>query len=114
METVKDILTFCNDAVSDDYKNKGIIEELNQVYKCIINRFYQTIPYTRILVSLSIIDDIILKIHSNEIENNIENIRDLRGNIIFMLSCEKTVNDEKQKVIDNDKMQTNIHSQSLS
>ena len=61
METVKDILNFCNDAVFYDYKKTGIIEEINQVYKCIINRFYKTIPYTRIIVSLSIIDDIFLK-----------------------------------------------------
>ena len=79
---------------------------MKQVYKCIIDRFYKTIPYTRILVSLSIIDDKILKIHNNEIENILENIRDLRGNIICMLSCEKTVNDEKQKVIDDDKDQS--------
>ena len=80
---------------------------MNQVYKCIINRFYKTIPYTTILVSLSKIDDIILKIHSNEIENVLENIHDLRGNIVSMLSCEKTVNDEKQKVIyDEDKDQS--------
>ena len=85
-----------------DYKNVGIICELNQVYKCIINRFYKTIPYTRILVSLSIIDYNILKIHSNEIEIILENIHELRGNIIYMLSCEKTLNDEKEKVNDDD------------
>ena len=102
METKKDLLNFCNDAVFYDYKNIRIICELNQVYKCIINRFYETIPYTRILVSLSIIDDIFLKIHSNKIENILENNHDLRGNIIYMLSCEKTVNDKKQKVIDDD------------
>ena len=59
METVKDLLTFTNDAVFYDYKNIGIERELNQVRTFIINRFYKTIPYTRILVSLSIIDDII-------------------------------------------------------
>ena len=51
---------------------------------------------------MSIIDDIILKIHTNEIENILENINDLRGNVIYMLSCEKTVNDETQNVIDDD------------
>ena len=101
METTKDILIFCNAAVFYDYKNIGIIEELNQVYKCKINRFYKTIPFTRILVSLSIIDDIILKIHSNEIENILENIHDLRGNIIYMLSCEIPLDNEKQNLIDD-------------
>ena len=39
METIKDILSFCNDAVFYDYKNIGIICELNQVYKYKITRF---------------------------------------------------------------------------
>ena len=57
METVKDILNFCNNAVFYDYKNVGIICELNQVRKRIINSFSKRIPHTRILVCLSIIDD---------------------------------------------------------
>ena len=77
METIKDILNFCNSAVLYDYKNIGIIEELKQVRKCIINSFYKTIPDTRIRVSLSIFDDINMKINNNNIENNIENIHDL-------------------------------------
>ena len=89
METVKDILNFCNAAVSCDYTNIGITCELNQVRKCIINSFYRTIPHTRILASLSIIDDIILKINKNDIENIIEKIHDLRENILYMLSFEK-------------------------
>ena len=65
METIKGMLNCCNDGVFYDYKNIGIICELNQVYKCINNRFYKTIPYTGILVSLSVIDDIILRTQSN-------------------------------------------------
>ena len=51
METVKDLLEFTNDAVFHDNKNIGIICELNPVRTFIINRFFKTIPYTRILVS---------------------------------------------------------------
>ena len=101
MKTIKDKLNFCNDALFYDYKYIGIIEELNLVYICIINRFYKTIPYTRILVSLSIIDDIILKILSNEIEKILEKIHDLTGKRIYMLSCEITLDNRKQKVIDD-------------
>ena len=90
METIKDILNFCNAAVFYDYTNTRIICELNQIRKCIINSFFKTIPHTRILVSLSIIDDIILKINDNDIEDIIENIHDLRGNKLYMLSFEKT------------------------
>ena len=94
METVKDILNFCNAAIFYDYKKVGITCELNEVRKCIINSFYKRIPYSRILVSLSIIDDMILKINGNEIEN----IHDLRENILYMLSFEKLVNDEQQTI----------------
>ena len=101
METTKDLLNFCNDAVFYDYKNIGIICEINPVRTFIINRFYKTIPYTRILVSLSIIDDIILKINSGDIENILDDVHNLRENILYMLSCEKTIIDEKQNLIDD-------------
>ena len=39
METKKDILYFCNEAIYYDSKNIGIVCELNQVRKCIINTF---------------------------------------------------------------------------
>ena len=67
METVKDILNFCNAAVFYAHTNMGITCELNQVRKCIINDFYKTIPHTRILVCLSIIDDIFSKINNIDI-----------------------------------------------
>ena len=90
METVKDFLNFCNDAVFYDCKSVGVICELNPVRTFIINRFYKTIPYTRILVSLSIIDDIILKISNNDIENILDDVHNLREQILYMLSFEKT------------------------
>ena len=71
---------------------------MNPVRKFVINRFYKTFPDSRNRVSLSIIDDIILKINNNDIENILENFHDLRENIIFMLSFEKTVNDEQLAV----------------
>ena len=78
MKTIKDILNFCNAAIFYDYENEGITEELNQVRKYIINSFYKTIPNTTLLTSLSIIDDIILKINDNDVENIIDNIHDFR------------------------------------
>ena len=90
---------FCNDAVFYDYKNIGLTYELSPVRTFINNRFYKTILYTRILVSLSIIDDIILKINSGDIENILDDVHSLRENILYMLSFEKTVNDEKQNLI---------------
>ena len=100
METVKDLIFFCNAAVFYDHTNIGATCELNRVRKCIINSFYKTIPHTRILVSLSKIDDIILKINNIDIENIFEIIHDLRENILYMLAFEKLVRDEQQKVIE--------------
>ena len=99
MNTVIDILNFCNDAVFYDYKTIGIICELNPVKTFIINKFYKTIPYIRNPVSLSIIDDIILKINSADNENILDDVHNLRENVLYMLSFEKTVNDEQQKFI---------------
>ena len=98
METIKDILNFCNAAVFYDYKSVGITEKLNQVRKCIFNNFYKTIPHTRILISLSIIDDIILKTHGNVLDKIHENINDLRQNILYMLSFEKLIKGEQQTI----------------
>ena len=102
METAKDILNFCNDAVFYDYKNIGIICEHSPVRTFIINRFYKTIPYTRILVSLSIIDDVILKINSGDIEKILNDVHNLRENILYMLSFEKTVREGKVNDKDDD------------
>ena len=78
---------------------------MNQVRKCIVKSFYETIPHIRILVSLSIFDDIILKINDNDIENITENIHDLRENILYMLSIEKLIKDNNGELMirdDND------------
>ena len=94
MESVKDKIIFCNSAIFYDIKNVGITCELNQVRKCITNIFNKTIPDSRIRVSLSIIDNTILKVH--DIENIFENSHDLRENILYMLSFEKMIRDEQQ------------------
>ena len=82
MESTKNLLNFCNEAVFYDYKNMGIIEKFTPPRTFIINRFYKTIPYTRILVVLSIIDDTILKINNDDIGNILENVHKLRENIL--------------------------------
>ena len=86
METVKDILNFCIAEDFYDYTDIGITCEMNQVRKVIINSFYKTIPDSRIGASLSIIDDIILKINNNDFEDIIEIIHDIkRKYIIYVL-----------------------------
>ena len=88
---MKNLLEFAISAVFHDFKNIGIICELNPVRTFIINRFYKTIPYTRILVSLGIIDDIILKISNDDIESILDDVHNLRETVLYMLSCEKTI-----------------------
>ena len=102
METIKDLLNFCNHSLFYDHENIGVVEEINQVRKYIIRSFHKTIPHTMITTTLSIIDDIILKIHDNDIENINENIHDLRENIIYMLSFEKLIKDNNGKLIIGD------------
>ena len=102
METIKDLLYFCNAAIFYNYKKVGITEELNQVRKYIINSFYKTIPHTTIIVSLSIIDDIILKVNDDDIDNINDNIHDLGKNILYMLSFEKLIKDNNGELIIGD------------
>ena len=82
METEEDSLNFINDALFYEYKSVGIICELDHVRTYINDRIFKTIPYTRILVSLSLIDDIILKINHNDIENILDDIHNLREQIL--------------------------------
>ena len=98
MESVKDILNFCNAAVFYDYTNVGITCEVIQVRKCIIKSFFETIPHSRTLVNLFIIHDVILKTNKNDIENIIEIIHDLGEYILYMLSFKKMIRDEQQTV----------------
>ena len=95
METKKDVLNFSNVAIIYDYKNLGIIEELNQVRKCLINKFQETIPVSRILIALSNMDVMILKNFGNYIEIIIKNIHDLRDNILNMISFQRVVKEER-------------------
>ena len=97
MKTIKDILDFCNKAIFFDYKNLEYIEDLNQVRKFIINRFHETIPDSRIIFVLSIIDEMILKIFNNEIDNILKDIHNLRENIMYMISFEKTFESESDE-----------------
>ena len=90
MKTIKDFLNFCNTAIFFDYSNPEILTEFNLVRNCIINRFHETIPNSRITLTLSIIDKTILKIFSGEIADILRDIHDLRQNVIYMISFEKT------------------------
>ena len=101
MRTIKDILNFCNKAIFFDFTNQEIISEFNQVRKFLINRFHRTIPNSRIIIMLSIIDKIILNIFDGDIDDILKDIHDLRENIMYMLSFEK-VEEEEIETDDSD------------
>ena len=63
------------------------------VRKYIIDYFYDTIPQERLLTSLNIIGNIILKIYDNKEVNN--DIFKLRKEILYMLSFEKVVKNDQ-------------------
>ena len=95
MKTNEDVSNFCNAAIFYDYKNLGVIEELDQVRKRVINHFHEALPVSRILIALSIIDVVILKLFDNDIADKKENIHDLRENMLFMISFERVVKEEE-------------------
>ena len=70
--------------------------------KYIINRFHESIPSSRIILTLSIIDEIILKVCDNDIDDILRDIHELRENILYMRSFEKTIEEESESEEEND------------
>ena len=87
----------CTSTIFYDYKTIDTIDELSQVRKCMNNTFHETIPVSRVLVTLSFIDGVILEIIDNDIEDIIENVYDLRANILYMLAFQKVVKEDVDK-----------------
>ena len=88
MNTIKEVLTICNESYWFDYSN---ISEFNKLYKYLIKYFYDSIPKERLIISLNIIDKIILKIYDNDEEEINNDIYKLREEILYMLSFQKTI-----------------------
>ena len=100
--SIKNIRRYTNEAIYKDYNNKGVIQELNQIRTQTINGFSQTIPFTRMLVSLCLIDNIILNIYDNEIEIIIKIVHELRENILYLFSFGQTVQNTNSDDNDDD------------
>ena len=90
MDTIKEILNISSESHWYDYEN---ISEFNSLRKYSTDYFYDTIPQERLLISLNIFDNIILKIYDNKEVNN--DIFNLREEILYMLSFEKVVKDDQ-------------------
>ena len=92
MNMINNILTICNEFYWYDYSN---ISEFNKLHKYLIKYFYDSIPKERLIISLNIIDDIILKIYDNDKEKFIDYIHKLKKQILYMLSFQKTIKDDQ-------------------
>ena len=93
MDTIKDVLKICNEAIWLDYSNIG---ELNSLRKYLIDYFYDIIPQERLIISLNVIDKIILKIYDNDKEEINSDIYELREEILYMLSFQKTIMEDDE------------------
>ena len=74
-----------------DHSETGVDVKVNVLRKYIIHRFHDTIPPSRIMTKLSLIDDVILKLHDKYLEKIQDDMYDVRENVLYMLSFEKCV-----------------------
>ncbi len=102
MNTVKEIFEICNDCLWYDFNEQKNIEQINRLRRHILENFYNSIPGERINISLSLIDDIILKIYNNETDDNNKIVHKLREQILYMLSFQKTIEDDYDDDQDSD------------
>ena len=91
MDTIKEILNISNETHWYDYEN---MSELNSLRKYLIDSFYDTIPEERLLISLNLIDNIILKIYEDDTQEYKNDIFKAREQILYMLSFQKTIKDD--------------------
>ena len=100
MQSDEGMFKFLNEFIFLDHSQDGIDVKVNDLRKYIINRFYNTIPPSRISTAKSLIDDFILKLHDKNIEGTQDNMYSVRENVMYMLSFEKFVDknpvDEKE------------------
>ena len=92
MDTIKEILNISNESHWYDYEN---MSELNTLRKYLIHYFYDTIPQERLIISLNIIDNIILKTYKDDTQEINNEIFKLREQILYMLSFQKTIKDDQ-------------------
>ena len=93
MESDKDLFKCFNEFVFLDHYEVGNDVKVNDLRKHIINRFHNNIPQTRILTTLSLVDEVILKLHEKNLEGIQDDMYSIRKNVMYMLSFEKFVNE---------------------
>ena len=61
---------FFNEFIFVDHLEVGVDVKVNVLRKYNTNRFHETIPSTRILSTLSLLDDVVLKLHDKQIQDD--------------------------------------------
>ena len=82
---------FFNVFIFPDHSVFGSDVKVNDLRKYVINRVFITIPPSRILKTLSLTDDVFLKLHDKNLEGIQDDMYSVRENVMYMLSFEKFV-----------------------
>ena len=94
MDSNEDMFKIFNEYVFLVHSEGGNDVKVNVLRKYIIHRFHNTITSSRILTTLSLIDDIILKLHCRNLEGIQDDMYSVRENVMYMLSFEKFVDED--------------------
>ena len=89
MECTKNMFKFFNEFIFLDQSETGVDVKVNVLRKYITNGFHKTIPPTRILTTLPRIDDIISKLHDENLGGIQDDMYSVRENVMYMLSSER-------------------------
>ena len=90
-----------NEFIFRDHSETGVDVNVNVLRKYIINGFHETIPSSRILTTLSLLVDVILKLHDKNLEGLQDDMYNVHENVMYMLSFQKFV-DENPVCDEND------------
>ena len=93
IENSKDMFKIFIEFIFLDHSQIGVDVKVNDLRKYIINRFHETIPSSRILTTLSLLYDVILKLHDKNLEGIQDDRYDVTENVMYMLSFEKIVDE---------------------
>ena len=94
MENDKGMFKFFKEFIFLNDLEVGVDVKINVLRKCIKNRFHESVPSSRILTTLSLLDYVILKVYDKNLEGIQDDMYSKREIVLYMLSFENFV-DEK-------------------
>ena len=91
MENDNDMFKFFNEFIFLDHLEVGVDVKVNVLRKYIVKRFHETIPSSRILKTLTPLDDVILKLLDKNLEGIQDDMYSVREIVMYLLLFEKFV-----------------------